>query len=132
MRFSCISFFFFNLKRKVKLNVRNLIYFLCIQINVAINKFSILCSFSDRGKRLKLQQFIAKKADALYDKTNLETTAEPIKQQLGDEGKNLINLCLITFYIFSKIRKNFIFFSPRLKYFYNFSQVKVFLYVLSN
>lgn len=46
----------------------------------------ILCSFSDRGKRLKLQQFIAKKADALYDKSNLETTVEPIKQQLGDEG----------------------------------------------
>lgn len=53
-------------------------------------KIFILCSFSDRGKRLKLQQFIAKKADALYDKTNLETTAEPIKQQLGDEGKFIL------------------------------------------
>lgn len=44
------------------------------------------CSFSDRGKRLKLQQFLAKKADALYDKSNLLKTAEPIKQELGDEG----------------------------------------------
>ncbi|KAJ8683624.1 hypothetical protein QAD02_019416 [Eretmocerus hayati] len=42
-------------------------------------------SFSDRGKRLKLQQFLAKKADALYDKTNLLRTADPIKQELGDE-----------------------------------------------
>lgn len=44
------------------------------------------CSFSDRGKRLKLQQFIAKKADTLYDKSNLEKSFEPIKQELGDEG----------------------------------------------
>lgn len=43
-------------------------------------------SFGDRGKRLKLQQFLAKKADALYDKSNLEKTVEPIKQELGDEG----------------------------------------------
>ncbi|XP_032454896.1 tetratricopeptide repeat protein 14 homolog isoform X6 [Nasonia vitripennis] len=42
-------------------------------------------SFSDRGKRLKLQQFIAKKADTLYDKSNLIRTADPIKQELGDE-----------------------------------------------
>lgn len=42
-------------------------------------------SFGDRGKRLKLQQFLAKKADALYDKSNLEKTVEPIKQELGDE-----------------------------------------------
>lgn len=46
-------------------------------------------SFGDRGKRLKLQQFLAKKADALYDKSNLEKTTESIKQQLGDEGNNL-------------------------------------------
>lgn len=31
-------------------------------------------SFGDRGKRLKLQQFLAKKADALYDKSNLENS----------------------------------------------------------
>lgn len=47
-------------------------------------------SFSDRGKRLKLQQFLAKKADALYDKSNLLKTADPIKQELGDEG-NIVN-----------------------------------------
>lgn len=45
-----------------------------------------MLSFSDRGKRLKLQQFIAKKADTLYDKSNLNRTADPIKQELGDEG----------------------------------------------
>lgn len=47
-------------------------------------------SFGDRGKRLKLQQFLAKKADALYDKSNLEKTVEPIKQELGDEGTVLL------------------------------------------
>lgn len=48
---------------------------------------NIIHSFGDRGKRLKLQQFIAKKADALYDKSNLEKTVDPIKQEIGDEGK---------------------------------------------
>jgi len=49
----------------------------------------VLYSFGDRGKRLKLQQFVAKKADTLYDKTNLEKTTECSKQELGDEGKDL-------------------------------------------
>lgn len=48
-------------------------------------------SFGDRGKRLKLQQFLAKKADALYDKSNLEKTVEPTKQELGDEGKGSLD-----------------------------------------
>lgn len=46
-------------------------------------------SFGDRGKRLKLQQFLAKKADALYDKANLEKSTECVKQELGDEGNCL-------------------------------------------
>jgi hypothetical protein len=46
----------------------------------------LLISFSDRSKRLKLQQFLAKKADALYDKSNLIKSADSIKQEIGDEG----------------------------------------------
>lgn len=42
-------------------------------------------SFGDRGKRLRLQQFLAKKADALYDKANLKKSAECLKQELEDE-----------------------------------------------
>ncbi|XP_044001317.1 uncharacterized protein DDB_G0290685-like isoform X2 [Aphidius gifuensis] len=42
-------------------------------------------SFGDRGKRLKLQQFIAKKADTLYDKTNLDKTNQSINLETGDE-----------------------------------------------
>lgn len=52
----------------------------------------ISCSFGDRGKRLKLQQFLAKKADALYDKANLEKSAECVKQELGDEGNNFLEI----------------------------------------
>ena len=48
--------------------------------------FACLYSATDRGKRLKLQQFIAKKADTLYDKSNLEKTSDVVKQELGDEG----------------------------------------------
>ncbi|XP_033207659.1 tetratricopeptide repeat protein 14 homolog [Belonocnema kinseyi] len=40
-------------------------------------------SLADIGKRLKLQQFIAKKANVLYDKANLEATVEATKPQLG-------------------------------------------------
>lgn len=50
----------------------------------------LLYSFGDRGKRLKLQQFLAKKADTLYDKTNLEKAAECIKQEAIDEGSNIL------------------------------------------
>lgn len=56
-----------------------------------IKKKLFFYSFGDRGKRLKLQQFIAKKADTLYDKSNLDRNNEPIKQELGDEG-NFYNI----------------------------------------
>lgn len=49
-------------------------------------------SFGDRGKRLKLQQFITKKADELYDKSNLEKSAESNKLELVDEGNNFSHL----------------------------------------
>lgn len=42
-------------------------------------------SFSDRGKRLKLQQFIAKKADTLYDECNLTRLSPTVKRELGDD-----------------------------------------------
>lgn len=57
----------------------------------------ISCSFGDRGKRLKLQQFLAKKADALYDKANLEKPTECIKQELGDEGNNFLDISFFSF-----------------------------------
>ena len=46
-------------------------------------------SFSDRGKRLKLQQFLVKKADSLYCKSNLIRTIDPIEQEPGDQGSML-------------------------------------------
>lgn len=60
----------------------------CTFIETKLSTFC-LYSFGDRGKRLKLQQFLAKKADALYDKANLEKTAECIKQEAIDEGDNI-------------------------------------------
>ncbi|TGZ46642.1 Uncharacterized protein DBV15_04040 [Temnothorax longispinosus] len=42
-------------------------------------------SFGDRGKRLKLQQFLTKKADDLYDKANLEKSTDCVKQEMDDE-----------------------------------------------
>ena len=52
----------------------------------------VIFSFSDRGKRLKLQQFLVKKADTLYCKSNLIRTADPIKQEPGDEGNNFLDI----------------------------------------
>lgn len=67
----------------------------------------ISCSFGDRGKRLKLQQFLAKKADALYDKANLEKSAECIKQELGDEGNNFLkNISFFFFFFFHLQEEN--------------------------
>jgi hypothetical protein len=56
---------------------------------------SVFKSFGDRGKRLKLQQFLAKKADALYDKANLDKSVECIKQELGDEGNNALKYLIM-------------------------------------
>lgn len=58
------------------------------------NKKIFLCSLADIGKRLKLQQFIAKKANVLYDKVNLEPTVEATKPQLG--GPGIINIIFIS------------------------------------
>lgn len=58
-----------------------------------LNQISFISySFGDRGKRLKLQQFLAKKADDLYDKANLEKSAEYVKQEIDDEGNNFSHL----------------------------------------
>lgn len=67
--------------------IYSLINVSCLLITLLwlINVISFF-SFGDRGKRLKLQQFIAKKADTLYDKSNFDRTVEPVKQELGDEG----------------------------------------------
>ena len=43
-------------------------------------------SFQDRGKRLKLQQFIVKKASLLYD-SNFLQSSEAKEKPVGDEGK---------------------------------------------
>lgn len=50
--------------------------------------FCVAYSFGDRGKRLKLQQFLTKKADDLYDKANLEKSSDCVKQEMDDEGDN--------------------------------------------
>lgn len=39
---------------------------------------------------MKLQQFLAKKADVLYDKSNLIRSVEELKQEPGDEGMYLL------------------------------------------
>lgn len=64
----------------------NIIHQTFLNASYVLTCYFFFNSFGDRGKRLKLQQFLTKKADALYDKSNLEKTVEPIKQELGDEG----------------------------------------------
>lgn len=47
-------------------------------------------SFQDRGKRLKLQQFIVKKAATLYDSALMEGDNEPQEKPAGEEGRFVI------------------------------------------
>jgi hypothetical protein len=47
-------------------------------------------SFQDRGKRLKLQQFIVKKATSLYDASLLEGDNDAQDRPVGEEGRCLI------------------------------------------
>jgi hypothetical protein len=44
-------------------------------------------SFQDRGKRLKLQQFVVKKATSLYDASLLEVDSESQDRPPGEEGE---------------------------------------------
>lgn len=43
-------------------------------------------SFQDRGKRLKLQQFIMKKATALFDNSLVEGDNDSQDKPVGEEG----------------------------------------------
>jgi len=55
-------------------------------INVSVCCFS----FQDRGKRLKLQQFVVKKAASLFDASLLEVDNESQDKPPGDEGEFII------------------------------------------
>lgn len=64
----------------------------CLVITVGeFKSVSIRCfSFQDRGKRLKLQQFVVKKAASLYDASLLEVDNESQDKPPGDEGEFMI------------------------------------------
>lgn len=47
-------------------------------------------TFQDRSKRLKLHQFISKKADALYDQRLVQDYPKPVTITVGDDGKQRV------------------------------------------